>query len=60
MHTFMFQAGFVPSVGVTVNGTIAVNGGAVPPAMMRRISGFVHQDDVILHTMTVSMKGGRL
>lgn len=46
------QAGFVPSHH-KLGGSISVNGEQVGPDRMRRISGFVHQEDVILSTMTV-------
>ncbi|PNW85044.1 hypothetical protein CHLRE_03g169300v5 [Chlamydomonas reinhardtii] len=36
-----------------LTGDVLVNGKAVTKEKMRRISGFVHQEDVILHTMTV-------
>lgn len=38
---------------VKLGGSISVNGEALPPDKIRRISGFVHQEDVILSTMTV-------
>ncbi|MEW5304769.1 MAG: hypothetical protein WDW36_007357 [Sanguina aurantia] len=37
----------------SVTGSISVNGETVTPERMRLISGFVHQEDVILETMTV-------
>ncbi|MEW5318453.1 MAG: hypothetical protein WDW38_009674 [Sanguina aurantia] len=37
----------------TVTGSISVNGETVTPERMRLISGFVHQEDIILETMTV-------
>ncbi|PNH12086.1 ABC transporter G family member 1, partial [Tetrabaena socialis] len=48
-------AGFARSNGGqnVVQGGIAVNGTPVSGDKMRKISGFVHQEDVILHTMTV-------
>ncbi|KXZ56662.1 hypothetical protein GPECTOR_1g597 [Gonium pectorale] len=45
-------AGFTKSQD-KVEGSITVNGLPVDSGKMRRISGFVHQEDVILHTMTV-------
>ena len=36
-----------------MTGSIAVNGEECDGEKMRRISGFVHQEDVILDTMTV-------
>lgn len=45
-------AGFVKS-GVKVSGSIGVNGLPVTPDKMRQVSAFVHQEDVILQTMTV-------
>lgn len=39
--------------GATVSGEVLVNGVHVPAKMMRKLSGFVFQDDVILDTMTV-------
>lgn len=46
------QAGHVGGVA-SVTGSISVNGEVVTPDRMRLISGFVHQEDVILDTMTV-------
>ncbi|MEW5318451.1 MAG: hypothetical protein WDW38_009672 [Sanguina aurantia] len=36
----------------SVTGSISVNGETITPERMRLISGFVHQEDVILETMT--------
>ncbi|KAG2499376.1 hypothetical protein HYH03_002951 [Edaphochlamys debaryana] len=44
-------AGFAKAKGVS--GSITVNGEDMDGAKMRRVSGFVHQEDVILSTMTV-------
>jgi ATP-binding cassette subfamily G (WHITE) protein 1/ATP-binding cassette subfamily G (WHITE) protein 2 len=48
----LIQAGHVHGP-VTISGTITVNGEAVTPEKMRQISGYVHQEDVVLDTMTV-------
>lgn len=41
------------ALGGTIKGTLRVNGRVVSPKVLRAISGFVHQDDVIMETMTV-------
>ncbi len=46
------QAGYAKD-NAKVTGSIAVNGDVCNADMMRKISGFVHQEDVILDTMTV-------
>ncbi|XP_065217134.1 protein scarlet-like [Planococcus citri] len=37
-----------------VNGDIRLNGQKIPPELMKRISGFVYQDDLFVPTLTVS------
>lgn len=38
---------------ISISGSIRVNGAPVTPDLMRRISGYVHQEDVVLGTMSV-------
>lgn len=51
--TFLNVLAGMHSGMATVDGTISVNGDVADGNTMRRISGFVHQEDVILETMTV-------
>jgi hypothetical protein len=46
------QSGY-PSSSASIKGTIKVAGQAIGNEKMRAISGFVHQEDVIMDTMTV-------
>jgi len=43
---------------VTLGGSLLVNGSPIKPDDMVRISGFVHQQDVIMDTMTVREVSG--
>lgn len=47
------QAGHMRTQQATVSGVIKVNGEVVTGDKMHQVSGFVHQEDVILDTMTV-------
>jgi ABC-type sugar transport system ATPase subunit len=51
--TFLNLLSGYPASSATVSGSIKVSGHEISPAKMRGISGFVHQEDVIMDTMTV-------
>lgn len=41
------------ALGGKITGTFKANGKTVNQKILRSISGFVHQDDIIMETMTV-------